>query len=148
MRLPIFIATAVALATASIPACAADPDAPAYENGTVWDFTEIKTADGHFDDYMQWLSTQWKTQEEALQKAGVIKSYKVLLVTDPREGEGDVMLAIEYPNMAVFDHSVAEQYALQKKIFGSLAQASQQQAARGAIRTIKADFMMREAILK
>lgn len=142
------ILAAAALALASTPVLAADPDAPVYENGSVWNFTEIKTADGHFDDYMQWLSGQWKAQEEALKKAGVITSYKVLVAVDPREGEGDLMLAIEYPSMAVFDRSVADQYALQKKIFGSLSQASQQQAARGSIRTIKADVMMREVILK
>ena len=147
MRLHV-LAAAAALVLVSAPALAADSDAPSYENGTVWDFTEVKTADGHFDDYMNWLATQWKAQEEALKKAGVIKSYKVLLAVDPRDNEGDLMLAVEYPDMAVFDRSVADQYALQKKIFGSLAQASQQQAARGSIRTIKGDYLMREAVLK
>jgi hypothetical protein len=139
---------ALTLAVGAPALAAPDPDAPAYENGPVWNFTEVKTQDGHFDDYMNWLSTQWKAQEEALKKAGVITSYKVFALTDARENEGDLMLAVEYPNMAVFDHSVAEQYALQKKIFGSLTQAAQQQAARGSIRTIKADYMMREVILK
>jgi hypothetical protein len=149
--LPAFAAlllAATALAPAAPAIAAADPDAPAYENGTVWDFTEVKTADGHFDDYMSWLAGKWKQQEEALRQAGMIKSYKVLAVMDPRENEGDVFLAVEYPNMAVFDRSVAEQYAMQKKIFGSLSQASQQQAARGSIRTIKGDYMMRELVLK
>jgi hypothetical protein len=147
MHFPIIL-TAAIFAAASVPALAADPDAPVYENGPVWDFTQVRTADGHFDDYMQWLSTQWKAQEEALKRAGIISSYKVLVAMDPRDGEGDITLAIEYPNMAGFDRSVAEQYALQKKIFGSLAQASQQQAARGSIRTIKSDVLMREAVLK
>lgn len=142
----------IGLAAASllaIPVIAAtDPDAPAFENGTVWNFTEVKTVDGHFDDYMQWLATRWKAQEEALKKAGVILSYKVLVAMDARANEGDLILAVEYPNMAVFDRSVADQYALQKKIFGPLAQASKEQAARGSIRTIKADYLMREAVLK
>ncbi|NGY03819.1 hypothetical protein [Solimonas terrae] len=138
-----------ALSFFAMPAFAAgDPDAPSYENGSVWDFTEVKTVDGHFDDYMNWLATQWKAQEEAVKKEGLIKSYKVLVVMDPRDGEGDLMLAVEYPNMAVFDRTVAEQYATQKKIFGSLAKASKEQAERGSIRTIKADYMMREVILK
>ena len=97
---------------------------------------------------MQWLSTQWKAQEEALKKAGVIVSYKVFVAIDPRSNEGDLILAVEYPNMAVFDRSVASQYALQKKIFGSLTQASKEQAARGSIRTLKSDYLMREVLLK
>lgn len=149
MRITLVALAALSLAALPLAATAADdPDAPAYESGTVWEFTEVKTVDGHFDDYMQWLATQWKAQEEALKKAGVIKSYKVLVAMDPREHEGDLLLAVEYPNMAVFDRSVADQYALQKKIFGSLVQASKEQADRSSIRTIKSDYLMREAVLK
>ena len=144
-----FIALAAAsLLAAPVLAAPVDPDAPVYDNGSVWNFTEVKTVDGHFDEYMQWLATQWKAQEEALKKAGVIKSYKVLIAVDARSHEGDLILAVEYPNMAVFDRSVASQYALQKKIFGSLTQASKEQAARGSIRTLKSDYLMREVLLK
>ena len=146
--LHVLIAFAAAGLLATPLLAAPDPEAPAYENGTVWDFTEVRTLDGHFDDYMQWLSTQWKGQEEALKKAGVIVSYKVFVAVDPRSNEGDLILAVEYPNMAVFDRSVASQYALQKKIFGSLTQASKEQAARGSIRTLKSDYLMREVLLK
>ena len=130
------------------PSLAADDDAPVFDKGHVWDFTQVQTKDGHFDDYMKWLATQWKAQEEALKKAGVIVSYKVFVVADPRRDEGDLILATEYPNMAAFDRSTAEEYAMQKRIFGSLAQASQQQAARGEIRTILSDMVVREAVLK
>jgi hypothetical protein len=131
----------------SAPAFAAG-DEPSFENGPVWDYGEIKTADGHFDDYMEWLSTKWKAQEEALKKAGVILSYKVLLVVDPRKDEPDILLAQEYKNMAEYDTPVAKQYALQAQIAGSLAKSSQEQAARGTIRTVLGDIIVREAILK
>jgi len=146
MRL-LFLATALA-AFAAAPLPAADPDAPSYENGTVWQFTEVKTVDGHFDDYMGWLGSQWKAQEEALKQAGMIKSYKVLMTTDPRENEGDLMLVVEYANMAALDRSIAEQYAIGKKLFGPLAKSNQEQAARGTIRTIKSNYLMREAVFK
>ncbi len=148
MRQLLAAVSAMGLLVATPALAAPDPEAPSFENGPVWDFTEGKTQDGHFDDYMKWLAGQWKAQEEALKKAGYITDYKVFVMSDPRENEGNIMLATEYPNMAAFDHSVAEQYAMQKRIFGSLTQASQQQAARGSIRTIKADYLMREAMLK
>lgn len=141
----------VALTLCAAPALAAppaDPDAPSYEKGTVWDFGLVQTKDGHFDDYMKWLAGQWKAQEEALKKAGRILSYKVLVVTDPRKDEPDIILATEYANMAAFDHSAGDEYALQKSIFGSLSKASGEQAARGSIRTILGDILVREAILK
>ena len=135
------------LALISIPALAAAED-PVWEKGTVWDYGEIKTVDGHFDDYMKWLAGPWKEQQEAMKKAGMIKSYKVLLVADPRKDEPDIILATEYANMAAFDISTKQEYAMGEKIWGSLSKASQEQAARGAIRTVMGDKVVREALLK
>jgi hypothetical protein len=123
-------------------------EAPSFDKGTVWEFGQVKTVDGHFDDYMKWLAGPWKQQQEALKKAGYIISYKVLLVDAPRKDEPDIILATEYKNMAAFDVSTKEEYAFGEKVWGSLSKASQEQAARGAIRTIQGDMVLREAVLK
>ena len=139
---------ALGLATAPALAAPAADDAPSYEKGPVWDFGLVQTKDGHFDDYMKWLASQWRGQEEALKKAGRILDYKVLVVIDPRKGEPDIILATQYANMAGFDHSVSDEYALQRQIFGSLSKANQEQADRSSIRTILGDMLVREAVLK
>jgi hypothetical protein len=36
-----------------------------YNDGPVVNVAAIRTVDGHLDDYMQWLATTWKKQEEA-----------------------------------------------------------------------------------
>jgi hypothetical protein len=141
-------ALAASVAFAIAPAIAADENAPAFENGVVLNVASVQTKDGHFDDYMHWLATDWRRQEEALKKAGVILDYHVWLVQNQRAGEPDIFLTQTYKNMAVFDASQAQQYALQAKIAGSIAQSNQQQAARGSIRTLMGDMMMREAVLK
>jgi len=141
-------ACALACALAASPMVAANADAQSFDNGPVWDFAQVQTKDGHFDDYMKWVSTEWKSQEEALKKAGMIVDYKVYLVQNARQGEPDIILAQEYKNMAAFDVPVAQQYAMQAKISGSIAKANQQQAARGSIRTIMGDVLVREAVLK
>ena len=141
-------ALAASLAFAIAPAMAEDQNAPSFENGVVLDVASIQTKDGHFNDYMHWLATDWKRQEEALKKAGVILDYHVWLVQNQRVGEPDIMLTQTYKNMAVFDASQAEQYALQARIAGSIARSDQGQAARGSIRTIMGDMMVREAVLK
>src|ERR1700756_3699871 len=123
-------------------------DKPSYETGPVFDYGQINTVDGHFDEYMEWLSTKWKAQEEGLKKAGVIIDYKVLLVANPRKDEPDILLMQEYKNMAAFDMPIAKQYAIQAQIAGSLVKSNHEQAARGAIRTIVGDVLVREAILK
>ena len=148
MRLRMTAAFAALSLMTSAAIAAEDPDAPSFAKGPVWDYASIKTKDGHFDDYMKWLSTEWKAQQEAMKKAGYISSYKVLIVGDPRGDEPDIILATEYPNMAAFDRSVAEEYAFAKKTFGPLAKASKEQADRGSIRTVMGDMMLREAVLK
>ena len=143
-----FAAFAASLAFAVAPAMAQDANSPSFENGVVLDITSVQTKDGHFNDYMHWLATDWKSQEEALKKAGAIVEYHVYLVQNPRAGEPDIFLAQAFKNMAAFDMSQAQQYALQAKIAGSIAKSDQEQSARGAIRTIMGDMMVREAVLK
>lgn len=141
-------AFAASTALLVMPALAAGDNAPSYENGPVWDYAQIKTKDGHFDDYMKWLSTDWKRQEDALKQAGVIMDYKVYLVQNPRTDEPDILLAQQWKNMAAFDTPVAKQYELTAKIAGSVAKSNMEQAARGSLRTVMGDPLVREAILK
>ena len=141
-------ALAASIAFAIVPAVAADENSPSFENGVVLDVASIQTKDGHFNDYMRWLGTDWKRQEEAMKKAGVITDYHVWVVQNQRAGEPDIFLTQTYKNMAVFDQSQATQYALQAKIAGSVAKSDHQQSARGSIRTIMGDMMLREAVLK
>ena len=140
------LAIALPLALTSFPTLA--QDAPSFEQGPVWSFAQVQTKDGHFDDYMHWLSTAWKAQQEALRKKGIIVDYKVYLVADPRENEPDIILATEYKDMASFDTPISKQYAMQAEIAGSLVKANEEQAARGSIRTLMGTIMTREAILK
>jgi hypothetical protein len=141
-------ALAASLVLAIGPAMAKDDNAPPFENGVVLDVSSIQTKDGHFNEYMRWLATDWKRQEEAMKKAGVLLDYHVYLVQNQRAGEPDIFLTQTYKNMAVFDASQAQQYALQAKIAGSIAKSDQSQASRGSIRAVMGDMMMREAVLK
>ena len=43
-----------------------------YTEGTVSQVTSIQVTQGHLDDYMTYLRTEWKPSQEALKKAGII----------------------------------------------------------------------------
>jgi len=143
----------LALATASFCLAAShlraqDDQPPPYEKGPVWGFTEVKTKDGHFDEYMNFLDTTFKKQTEAAKAEGRLLDYKIFIVSDPRQNEGNIWIAREYPNMAVFDHSTADDFALAQKITGSVTKAAEASAARGSIRDLLSEVLVREITLK
>ena len=140
---------AVAAMCLAAPAVAASQDEGRhYDNGPVWDFSMIQTKPGHFDDYMKFIATTWKAEQEALKAKGVVLDYKVFAPVDPRDGEADVVLAVEYKNMGSFDTPLDQQDAMAKQIFGSLTAAQKADIDRESIRTLKGDILTRQLILK
>jgi hypothetical protein len=140
-----------ALAAFSGLACLSGPsfaDDHAYTEGPVINVTRIRTVDGKLDDYMKWLDTTWKQEEEAAKKAGYIVGYQVLLV-DPRgPDDADVILMITYKNWAALDGGLAKGDAIAKQIEGSVAASNQAQADRSKIRRVLGSANMQVAQLK
>ena len=115
-----------------------------YDNGPVWVISYIETKSGMFDDYMAYLSTKWREINEADKKAGYVLDYKVLAIADARDHEPDVMLMIEYKNMAAFDRPLAEQEATSARTFGSVVRSNQAFASRDSMRTNRGAVIARE----
>jgi hypothetical protein len=119
-----------------------------YNDGPVVNVAAIRTVDGHFDDYMQWLATTWKKQEEAAKKAGLILSYRVLSVEPRGPNDPDIYLVTEYKNWAALDSLGGKLDAVSTQVEGSLEKASQSQADRAKIRTVIGSQTMQTAELK
>lgn len=119
-----------------------------YNDGQIVVRTAIRTVDGHFDDYMHWLDTAWKQQEEAAKKAGIITDYKVLVAHPRSPQDPDIYLVEFFPNWAAFDGIGDKMDAISKQIWGSIKQASTEESGRGKIRTILGSEAMQEATLK
>jgi hypothetical protein len=119
-----------------------------YNDGPVVNVAAIRTVDGHFDDYMQWLATTWKKQEEAAKKSGLILSYRVLVVEARGPNDPDIYLVTEFKNWAALDGLGAKLDAVSTQVEGSLEKASQSEVARGKIRTVLGSQTMQTAELK
>jgi len=104
--------------------------------------------DGHFDDYMKWLDTTWKQEEEAAKKAGYIISYEVLTVEPRGPDDPDILLVITSKNWAALDGATAKDDAIAKQIEGSVTAASQAQADRSKIRRVLGSSTMQILNLK
>jgi hypothetical protein len=141
----------VALAAFGCLACtsvAAFADEHPYAEGPVVNVASIRTVDGKFDDYMKWLSTTWKQEQEAAKKAGYIVNYQVLTVEARRPDDPDVYLVITYKNWAALDGAIAKGDAIAKQIEGSVAAANQSEAARSTIRRVLGSSTMQVLDLK
>lgn len=142
------IRMAALIASAALFALPAMAQERSYNEGPVWTVAMVQTKPGHFRDYMHFIDTQWKAEQESGKKLGLILDYKVLSAVDPRDNEPDLYLMVEYKNMAAFDTppEVFENEA--KKIYGSLPAADKAGIDREAIRSLRGELMTRELILK
>ena len=94
------------------------------------EISSIRTVDGHFDDYMQWLATNWKKQEEAAKKAGLITKYQVLVAQPQGPNDPDILLIVEYKNWAALDGLGGKFDAVSAQVEGSVEKANQSEADR------------------
>jgi len=145
-----FIRAAALAATLTLAAGAVSAQTAerVYDNGPVWVISYVETKPGMFDDYMAYLSTKWREVNEADKKAGVVLDYKVLAVDSPRDHEADVILMIQFKNMAVFDRPLAEMEATSAKAFGSVVKSNQAFASRESMRTNRGGLTTREVVFK
>jgi hypothetical protein len=141
-------AAAAAFALVAGSAALAQNAPRTYENGPVVETSYVETKPGMFNDYLQYISTTWKAEQEAAKKDGDVLEYHVLAVDHPRAGEADLVLVVIYKDMAVFDRSQAFLDARAAKLEGSVAASNQHFMERSAIRTLRGSVLTRELMLK
>jgi hypothetical protein len=137
-----------ALLLATTLATTAHADGRDYKDGPVVNVSSVRTVDGHFDDYMHWLATTWKQQEEAAKKAGLINSYEVLVVEPRGPQDPDIYLVVEYKNWAALDGLGGKLDSISAQVEGSVDKANQSESARAKIRTVIGSQTMQRADLK
>jgi hypothetical protein len=123
-------------------------DDHSYSEGPIVNVAKIRTLDGKFDEYMKWLDTTWKQEQEAAKKAGYILGYEVLTVEPRGPDDPDVLLRITYKNWAALDGGLAKGDAIAKQIEGSVEAADKSEADRGKIRRVLGSSTMQVLVLK
>jgi hypothetical protein len=139
------IAAFLGLAFTGAPAVADDHP---FTEGPVVNVAAIRTEYGRFDDYMKYLDTTWKAEQEAAKKAGYIISYRVITVEARGENDPDIYLVINYKNWAALDGATAKGDAIAKQVEGSLSTANQGAVDRAKIRRVLGSWTGQELDLK
>jgi hypothetical protein len=137
----------VVFALVSLSWSAAAVDRP-YTEGPVSVVTAVRTVDGMGDDYMAFLAGPWKQLMEAEKKAGIVVDYRVYSATPRTPSEPDLYLEVIYKNFAAFDGLEAKLDPINEKLIGPLQKVNAEYAARGKMRTILGDQIIRQLILK
>jgi hypothetical protein len=148
MKISARFATYVALTALACTSITAFADDHAYTEGLVVNVARIRTVDGKFDDYMKWLSTTWKKQNEAAKKAGYLVSYEVIGVEPRTLDDPDLLLITRYKNWAALDGALAKNDEIAKLVEGSVAASNQAQFARASIRRVLGSSTMQVLDLK
>jgi hypothetical protein len=148
MRMDQRIAVIGLVLSAAIFSTTVYADGRNYNDGPVVEISSIRTVDGHFDDYMQWLATNWKKQEEAAKKAGLITKYQVLVAQPQGPNDPDIYLIVEYKNWAALDGLGGKFDAVTAQVEGSIEKANQSEVDRAKIRIVLGAKTVQVAELK
>ena len=148
IRLSHCICTAAACLALSTLTSVASADGREWNDGPVVNVASIRTVDGHFDDYMHWLSTTWKKQEEAAKKAGHITGYRIFVVEARGPNDPDILLVTEFKNWAALDHLGSKLDAVSAEVEGSVDKANQSEVDRAKIRTVLGSRTQKELFVK
>ena len=130
----------------SLPSISLSQSLP-YTEGSVWDITFIKIKPGMDNEYLKNLSAEWQKQNEELKKQGLILSYKILSGSAANQEDWNLMLMVEYKNMASLD-GADEKFM---NVISKMRSEDEQKAGyvkRSEMRDILGDKLVREIILK
>ena len=147
MKRLVTLAACAALATIGTGLVRAQSDAP-YTEGPVWAITMVKTKPGMGDDYLKTLAKIYKSTNDEMKKQDLIMDYKVLLGNDATPQDFDILLMVEFKNMAAFDNLREKADPIADKILGSQEVQRQGAVKRMEIREIMGNKLMREVTLK
>lgn len=128
MMKSLFVGAAMIAATLANPALAQESS---YKPGSVWEASRIDVLPGQFENYMDFLSTTWKKNQELAKAEGIVLNYHVLAVNNPRQGEPDLVLIVEYKDY----QTTAQQEAFQKKVNAAMAMDNRKQASANGERS-------------
>jgi hypothetical protein len=121
-----------------------------YTEGSVYSVAFIKTKPGMTDQYLKSLAANSKPLIAEEKAEGIVLSYKILLGESANPEDFDLIILIEFKNMAAFDGLREKLDAIGQKLLGADADKKDEQVMidRAQIREILGNKLMREITLK
>ena len=119
-----------------------------YRNGSVWNVAFIRMKPGMDTAYLNYIATDWKRNQDALKKEGLILSYKVLTTEAHGTGDFNIMLMTEYKNLATMEANEDKADNLAQQSIGNDQKQMQGYKDRLEIREVLQDRLAQEIVLE
>lgn len=119
-----------------------------YRNGSVWSISFIRMKPGMDTAYLNYVSSEWKREQEALKKDGQILSYKVLTTEAHGSNDWNIMLMSEYKDLATMEANEEKADNLAQTVIGNDEKQMQGYRDRLQIREVLDVRLAREQVLE
>lgn len=124
-----------------------------YDEGSVWEVSMIRTHANMHDDYLKRLRHTWGKSMMKAKKQGLIKGYKVLSGSFSNDDDYNLLLMIEFENMAVLDSDAAREAkwdAIEEEVKKEMGEMEFDKTVEtyGDIREFQGHKLMRELTFK
>jgi hypothetical protein len=154
MNTKIFVIAAVSLGIAGFSSAQTSPrnktggsSAP-YTEGPVWTLTMVKTKTGLSDEYLKQITGTVKPVYDEEKKQKIILDYKILEGDAMGPQDFNLLILVEYPNMAALDGLRDKMDPIVEKVMGPEDQRRATAVKRLDVREILGTKTMREITLK
>jgi hypothetical protein len=119
-----------------------------YTESSVWEISFVKTKLPYFNDYMTNLNSGWKKVMDEAKKEGFVLDYMVLSSSPSNPEDWDLMLMIEYKNLAALDGLEDKMDKITEKLFGSPDTQQENAKSRNELREILGNKTTRQLLFK
>ena len=119
-----------------------------YHNGSVWAVGVISMKPGMDGAYKNYIATDWKKEQEALKKEGIILSYMVIQTESHSATDWNMLLLTEYKDLASYEASLAKTDSLLQTVIGTDEKQMQGYRDRLLIREVLGNRLARQIVLE
>jgi hypothetical protein len=119
-----------------------------YKDGSVWTVSFVQIKNGQGIDYLNSLKITWKAVQDEAIKQGLIVSYKILEGTAANPDDWQILLMVEYKNLASMEGNEDKWDAIQKKVVGGEEDQKKLRDIRVNMRTMYGTKLLREVVYK
>ncbi len=119
-----------------------------FRNGSVWAVSYIRVKQGMDTAYLNYLASDWKKLREAEKKEGLILSYKVLGTEGHSTTDFNLMLMVEYKDLATMEANEDKGEALAQKVMGDDQKQMQGVKDRSEMRELIGTRLAQEIVLE